>query len=151
MVPEGLVLLTSVVFAVAAMRFGQRGIVAQELASVEMRARADIVCLDKTGTLTDGKMRVERVIPVSDIDAAQAMGALAAADPNPNSTLRAIRATVRITSIPFIPLSWMSTSITEGFKCRASRTASSPVLASPTTRMEGSCSSNCRVPSRTIR
>jgi magnesium-transporting ATPase (P-type) len=92
MVPEGLVLLTSVVFAVAAVRFGQRGIVAQELASVEMLARADVVCLDKTGTLTDGKMKVERVIPLSDIDVAQAMGALAAADPHPNSTLAAVAA-----------------------------------------------------------
>lgn len=108
MVPEGLVLLTSVVFAVAAVRFGQRGIVAQELASVEMLARADIVCLDKTGTLTDGKMRVERVIPVSDIDAAQAMGALAAADPHPNSTLAAVAAAfpppggwALITAVPF--------------------------------------------------
>jgi cation-transporting ATPase E len=90
MVPEGLVLLTSVVFAVAAVRFGQRGIVAQELASVEMLARADVVCLDKTGTLTDGHMRVERVIPVGDTDPTGAMGALAAADPHPNSTLRAI-------------------------------------------------------------
>ena len=94
MIPEGLVLLTSVVFAVAAVRFAQRGIVTQELASVEMLARADIVCLDKTGTLTDGRMTVERLIPLGGVgsDLAAAAGGLAAADPHPNATLLAVTA-----------------------------------------------------------
>jgi cation-transporting P-type ATPase E len=92
MIPEGLVLLTSVVFAIAAVRFARRGVVAQELASVEMLARADVVCLDKTGTLTDGHMTVERVIPLGADESgiAAALGAMAAADPQPNTTLRAI-------------------------------------------------------------
>jgi cation-transporting ATPase E len=92
MIPEGLVLLTSVVFAVAAVRFAQRGVIAQELASVEMLARADVVCLDKTGTLTDGHMTVERVIPVGEDErtVAAVVGAMAAADPHPNATLTAV-------------------------------------------------------------
>jgi cation-transporting ATPase E len=92
MIPEGLVLLTSVVFAIAAVRFAQRGVVVQELASVEMLARADVVCLDKTGTLTDGRMTVEDVIPLGSNESiiAAVVGALAAADSHPNATLTAI-------------------------------------------------------------
>ncbi len=110
MIPEGLVLLTSVVFAIAAVRFAQRGVIAQELASVEMLARADVICLDKTGTLTDGHMTVERVIVlgVDDGTVAAALSALAAADPHPNATLAAIVAAVpsavhltATTTIPF--------------------------------------------------
>jgi cation-transporting ATPase E len=92
MIPEGLVLLTSVVFAVAAVRFARRGVVVQELASVEMLARADVVCLDKTGTLTDGHMTVAEVIrlPGDDSTVAAVVAALAAADPHPNATLAAV-------------------------------------------------------------
>jgi magnesium-transporting ATPase (P-type) len=92
MIPEGLVLLTSIVFAIAAVRFAQRGLVAQELGSVEMLARADVVCLDKTGTLTDGQLSVETVVPLG-VDqgaVADALGALSAVDPHPNSTLAAL-------------------------------------------------------------
>jgi len=92
MIPEGLVLLSSVVFAIAAVRFAQRGLIAQELASVEMLARADVVCLDKTGTLTDGRVTVERLVYLGDDErtAAAALGAIAASDPNPNATLAAV-------------------------------------------------------------
>jgi cation-transporting P-type ATPase E len=92
MIPEGLVLLTSVVFAIAAVRFARRGVVAQELASVEMLARADVVCLDKTGTLTDGHTTVAQVIRLAGDDSsiAAVVGALAAADPHPNATLAAV-------------------------------------------------------------
>ncbi|MGA7988236.1 MAG: HAD-IC family P-type ATPase [Candidatus Dormiibacterota bacterium] len=92
MIPEGLVLLTSVVFAIAAIRFAQRGLIAQELDSVEMLARADVVCLDKTGTLTDGRLVVVNVVPLGEADSsvAAALGALAAVDPHPNPTLSAL-------------------------------------------------------------
>jgi cation-transporting ATPase E len=90
MVPEGLVLLTSVVFAVAAVRFAKRGIIAQELASVEMLARADVICLDKTGTLTDGRMAVERVIPLNGSVPHEALAALAAVNEDGNRTVAAI-------------------------------------------------------------
>ena len=105
MIPEGLVLLTSVVFAVAAVRFAQRGVIAQELASVEMLARADVICLDKTGTLTDGHMTVEQVIVlgVDDGTVAAALGAVAATDPHPNATLAAI-----VAAVP-APVGWTAT------------------------------------------
>ena len=92
MIPEGLVLLTSVVFAIAAVRFAQRGLIAQELGSVEMLARADVVCLDKTGTLTDGQLRVETVVHLEEDDGSvdAALGALAGVDPHPNPTLAAL-------------------------------------------------------------
>ena len=54
MVPEGLVLLTSVAFAVGVVRLGRRHVLVQELAAVEGLARVDVLCLDKTGTLTEG-------------------------------------------------------------------------------------------------
>ncbi len=91
MVPEGLVLLASVAMAVSVLRLGRRNVLVQELAAVETLARVDVVCLDKTGTLTQG------VMTVSDTDVldptapvAEALGALAAADPEPNATLRAV-------------------------------------------------------------
>ncbi|MGZ4562452.1 MAG: HAD-IC family P-type ATPase, partial [Mycobacterium sp.] len=58
MVPEGLVLLTSVAFAVGVIRLGQRRCLVQELPAIEGLARVDVVCADKTGTLTENGMRV---------------------------------------------------------------------------------------------
>ncbi|MGN1411022.1 MAG: HAD-IC family P-type ATPase [Oscillospiraceae bacterium] len=62
MIPEGLVLLTSMVFAVSVIRLSKHNVLAQELSSVESLARVDTLCLDKTGTLTTGKMSVEKII-----------------------------------------------------------------------------------------
>ncbi len=94
MVPEGLVLLTSVAFAAAVVRLGRRRVLVQELPSVEGLARVDVLCIDKTGTLTEGRLEVERIegLTSKDEEAVNALGALAAGDPNPNSTLRAIAA-----------------------------------------------------------
>ena len=58
MVPEGLVLLTSIAFGVAAVTLARRQVLVQELPAVEGLARVDVVCLDKTGTLTEGDDRV---------------------------------------------------------------------------------------------
>ena len=63
LVPEGLVLLASLVFAVAAARVGRRGALVQRLPAVEALAGLDVVCLDKTGTLTDGTLAVEEILP----------------------------------------------------------------------------------------
>lgn len=93
MVPEGLVLLTSLAFGIAAVTLARRNVLVQELPAVEGLARVDIVCLDKTGTLTDGNVvfdRSEALGPKAvDIDAA--LGALAD-DPNRNATLAAVGA-----------------------------------------------------------
>ena len=61
MIPEGLVLLTSIAFAVGVVRLGRRRALVQELAAVEVLARVDVVCVDKTGTLTEGALRVASV------------------------------------------------------------------------------------------
>jgi cation-transporting ATPase E len=92
MVPEGLVLLTSVAFAVGVVRLGRRQVLVRELPAVETLARVDVVCFDKTGTITVGDLAVHELMPQDGAadEAAAALGALAAADPNPNATLRAI-------------------------------------------------------------
>ncbi|MGO4534170.1 HAD-IC family P-type ATPase [Leifsonia sp. 2MCAF36] len=56
MIPEGLVLLTSLAFGVAAIQLATRKVLVQELAAVEVLARVDVLCLDKTGTLTTGEL-----------------------------------------------------------------------------------------------
>ncbi len=96
MVPEGLVLLTSVAFAVSATRLARRRVLTQELAAIEGLARVDVVCLDKTGTLTQGDLELGSVEPIgAGADASttdQLLAALAAADDHPNPSLRAIGA-----------------------------------------------------------
>jgi len=92
MVPEGLVLLTSVAFAVGVVRLARRRVLVQELPAVEVLARVDVVCVDKTGTLTEGRLVVEDLEVLEEgAPAGEALAALAAAEPNPNATLRAIR------------------------------------------------------------
>lgn len=61
MIPEGLILLTSTVLAVIVVKLAMRKVLVNELYSVEMLARTDVVCLDKTGTLTEGSMKVENI------------------------------------------------------------------------------------------
>ncbi|BCZ22965.1 cation-translocating P-type ATPase [Mycobacterium senriense] len=95
MVPEGLVLLTSVAFAVGVVRLGQRRCLVQELPAIEGLARVDVVCADKTGTLTESGMRVATV---DELDRpgeriADVLASLAAADPRPNASMRAIAET----------------------------------------------------------
>jgi cation-transporting P-type ATPase E len=93
MVPSGLVLLTSVALIAGALALARRKALAKELASVELLARVDTICLDKTGTITTGEIAYGGVEPVGDNDAAfvdAALGAMGAADPNPNPTLAAI-------------------------------------------------------------
>ncbi|UQI48398.1 cation-translocating P-type ATPase [Streptomyces sp. HU2014] len=95
MVPEGLVLLTSVAFAIGVIRLGRKQCLVQELPAIEGLARVDTVCLDKTGTLTEGGMDVTelRILPDTGADEAyvrQVLGALGDSDPRPNASLQAI-------------------------------------------------------------
>ena len=79
LIPEGLVLLMSVTFAVAAVRLAQRRTLVQQMSATESLAAVDTICVDKTGTLTDGELmllEVERPEGVEDAEAAPAIGAL---------------------------------------------------------------------------
>jgi len=90
MVPQGLVLLTSVAFGVAAVTLARRRVLVQQLPAVEGLARVDVVCLDKTGTLTDGTIAFDSLVRLDDqAPAGAALGALAD-DENRNATLAAI-------------------------------------------------------------
>ncbi|MEU7583626.1 cation-translocating P-type ATPase [Streptomyces sp. NPDC041068] len=93
MIPEGLVLLTSVAFAIGVIRLGRRQCLVQELPAIEGLARVDTVCLDKTGTLTEGGMDVTELRPLNGSDEAYVrtvLGALGESDPRPNASLQAI-------------------------------------------------------------
>ncbi|MFB6608084.1 HAD-IC family P-type ATPase [Streptomyces noursei] len=93
MIPEGLVLLTSVAFAIGVVRLGRKQCLVQELPAIEGLARVDVVCLDKTGTLTEGGMDVTALRPLADQDPArvrQVLGAFGASDPRPNASLAAV-------------------------------------------------------------
>ncbi|NJP67039.1 HAD-IC family P-type ATPase [Streptomyces spiramenti] len=112
MVPEGLVLITSMAFAIGVIRLGRKQCLVQELPAIEGLARVDVVCLDKTGTLTEGGMdvtdlRLLRPAAVTgaagdegatgsgtrdgDEDYVRAvLGALGASDTRPNASLKAI-------------------------------------------------------------
>ncbi|WP_317443996.1 HAD-IC family P-type ATPase [Streptomyces collinus] len=93
MVPEGLVLLTSVAFAIGVIRLGRKQCLVQELPAIEGLARVDTVCLDKTGTLTEGGMDVTALRPLGGADETyvrRVLGALGESDPRPNASLQAI-------------------------------------------------------------
>ncbi len=94
MVPEGLVLMTSLAFAVGVIRLGQRRCLVQELPAIEGLARVDVVCADKTGTLTENGMRVADVeeLAAQPDTVADVLASLAAADPRPNASMQAIAA-----------------------------------------------------------
>lgn len=66
MIPEGLILLTSSVLALATIRLSRKKVLVQDMYSIETLARVDCICLDKTGTLTTGKMRVVDLVPAKD-------------------------------------------------------------------------------------
>ena len=93
MVPEGLVLLTSIAMAVAVIALARKRVLVQDLPAVEVLARVDTVCADKTGTLTEPGMQVQETIPLNGedlVDIEAALGAVAASQPNANPTLSAI-------------------------------------------------------------
>ncbi len=71
MIPQGLVLLTSSVLAIATIRLARRKVLAQQLYCIETLARVDVLCLDKTGTITSGHMEVEGVYVADDLGGAE--------------------------------------------------------------------------------
>jgi cation-transporting P-type ATPase E len=93
LVPEGLILLVSLTAAVSAFKVAQRGVLAQQLNAVESLASVDVVCTDKTGTLTEPALRVVALVPAAGVEEeklSHALAAYAASVPSRNSTLQAI-------------------------------------------------------------
>lgn len=95
MVPEGLVLLTSMAMAMAVLRLGRKQVLVQELSAVEGLARVDVVCLDKTGTLTEGRSEFDRLVAIDSTRYSESalwtgLAALGSAEPSPNASLDAI-------------------------------------------------------------
>ena len=93
MIPEGLILLTSTVLAVAVVRLAKSRVLVQQLYCIETLARVDTLCLDKTGTITTGKMEVAAVCPVPGVPQTMvdmAFASIARADEDPNETAQAI-------------------------------------------------------------
>ncbi|MEU8206276.1 HAD-IC family P-type ATPase [Streptosporangium sp. NPDC049046] len=109
MIPEGLVLMTSIAFAVGVIRLGRRRCLVQELPAIEILARVDTLCLDKTGTLTSGGMELDEIRPLrDDLPVHEALAALANIDPHPNPTALAVQARypdspgwAALTKVPF--------------------------------------------------
>lgn len=99
MIPDGLVLLISMNFALAAIVLARRNVLVQELPAVEVLARVDVLCLDKTGTITDGDVACDEMLAIDEgghvhavdlePDAAAAL-AVIGADPEANATAAAI-------------------------------------------------------------
>ena len=94
MIPEGLILLTSVVFAVSIIRLSQHKTLVQELYCIETLARVDVLCLDKTGTITEGTMEVTDVLLLHNTTNEElniALGSLIHALEDDNPTFNAVK------------------------------------------------------------
>lgn len=94
MIPEGLVLLTSVVLAVGVIRLSKHKALVQELSAIETLARVDTLCLDKTGTITEGSLQVDTVVPLGDCtteEAEQILAAFSAAQNDGTPTMNAVQ------------------------------------------------------------
>ena len=92
MIPEGLILLISTVLAVSAIRLARKRVLVQEIYCIETLARVDTVCLDKTGTITEGDMEINKTILLNDnynID--EILTAIAHYTTDDNATARAIK------------------------------------------------------------
>lgn len=105
MVPEGLVLMTSIAFAVGVIRLGRKQCLVNELPAIEGLARVDVVCADKTGTLTENGMRVSDVKNIDDLGVADVLAQLAADDARPNASMSAIAEAYKM------PPGWTATAI----------------------------------------
>lgn len=98
MIPEGLILLASTVMAVAVVRLARHQVLVQQLYCIETLARVDVLCLDKTGTITTGGMEVSGLVPLSTADSepkeqelSKIVASLVGSDEDPNDTARAIQ------------------------------------------------------------
>ena len=94
MLPKGLVLLTSVSLAASVVKLGKSNTLVQEMFSIETLSRIDVLCLDKTGTLTEGKMEIEQVIELDNplkLDFHQVMSSFVAGSLDNNVTFKTLK------------------------------------------------------------
>ncbi len=108
MVPEGLVLLTSLAFAVGVVRLGQQNVLVQELPAIEGLARVDVVCADKTGTLTENGLQFGEldVLDGAEDVVRGVLAQLAHADPRPNASVQALAH-----ALPLSGTAWSTTAM----------------------------------------
>lgn len=106
MIPEGLVLLTSTVLAVSVIRLSKSKVLVQDLYCIETLARVDTLCLDKTGTLTEGIMEVVDFVPItkSEDEMKNIMANISKSSEDENSTIDAIRGYFTKISTKFNPI-----------------------------------------------
>lgn len=134
LVPQGLVFMTSVAFAVGAITLSRHQVLVQELPAVEGLARVDMLCLDKTGTLTEGEVTLDAVVFAKDADekaVAEVLGWFAG-DRNANATARALAprfGTRKVECVDDVPFSSRRKWSAVAFD--AARVAGSWVLGAP--------------------
>ncbi len=112
MIPEGLVLLTNVVLAVGVMDLSRKKMLVQEMYCIETLARVNVLCIDKTGTITEGKAYVSDIVPLrEDVDPARILRETIWAIGDVNNTALAIknkfpaqRAWLAEATVPFSPI-----------------------------------------------
>jgi magnesium-transporting ATPase (P-type) len=124
MVPEGLVLLVSLTYAAASLRMARQGALAQQLNAIESLAAVDVICTDKTGTLTEAALRVVDVLPADGVARERveaALGRYGAATPERNGTLEAVAQAFPAPPLPTtarVPFSsrrrWSAITVAEG-------------------------------------
>lgn len=105
MIPEGLILLTSVSLAAGVVALGRRNALVNELFGIETLARTDVVCMDKTGTLTSGEMVLDRTLALNGVlpeEIAAYMAALLRASADETPTVRALAEAFSAVSAPEI-------------------------------------------------
>ena len=124
MIPEGLYLLVSVALAVSSLKLTQKRVLVQDMHCVETLARVDVLCVDKTGTITEPNMQVDSIIPFADTDSAylkQIVIALYGGDAPENETARALQTHcpgktpwTQVAEVPFSSeYKWKSATFTE--------------------------------------
>jgi cation-transporting P-type ATPase E len=152
LVPYGLFFLIAVAYTVGAARIAGRGALVQQVNAVESVSNVDVVCTDKTGTLTTGRLTLKEVEPLGDHDAEAALGALARSATTPNLTTTALAEALPGTAwtvrdeVPFSSsLRWSAVAGEGGTWVLGAPDALAPHLAGPVPDVTGRTALGLRV------